>query len=352
MIPRNLSENQCENSSEPQSKTKSKTLTGNHFTNPIKLLEQLNLSPEQMLFSPEAVQDFPFKVPKAYVDKIQSGNPKDPLLLQIFPVQQELESKHGFSNDPLAEADSLFQPGLLQKYDGRALLLVTPACIINCRYCFRRHYPYDDKGHFWKQITNNIQLINQDDSINEVILSGGDPLSLSDERLAKLFNMLEAIPHLKRIRIHSRFPIVEPERINDKLIEILASSHLQIIMVLHINHAQEIGPDNQARIEKLRNKKIILLNQSVLLKGINDNVETLKQLSETLIENHIIPYYLHLLDRVQGSAHFEVSDEEATQIHQQLRTVLSGYMLPQLVREIAGEKSKLPIYEELTHLQS
>ncbi len=349
MIPRNLSENQCQNHSEKptesQNQTKSKVQVGTHFTDPVNLLEQLDLSPEQMQFSPQANQDFQFKVPKAYVDKIQKGNPKDPLLLQIFPVQQELEYKQGYSRDPLAEAQSLFQPGLLQKYDGRALLLVTPACTINCRYCFRRHYPYDDKGHFWTQINNNIQLINQDDSINEVILSGGDPLSLSNERLAALFHSLEAIPHLKRIRIHSRFPVVEPNRIDDEFLEILASSHLQIIMVLHINHTQEIGTDSKVSLEKLHNQKTILLNQSVLLRGVNDDVDILRQLSEILIENHIIPYYLHMLDRVQGSAHFEVSDEDAVQIHQQLRGVLSGYMLPQLVREIAGEKSKFPIYE-------
>ena len=323
-----------------------------HITSPIELLERLNLTSEQMFFSPEAMQEFHFKVPQAYADKIQAGDPEDPLLLQILPVKHELESVPGYTKDPLAEADSLFQPGLLQKYDGRALLLVTPVCAINCRYCFRRHYPYDDKGHFWRQIKNNIQLIKQDTSISEVILSGGDPLSLSDTRFAELITLLESVSHLKRIRIHSRFPIAEPERINDSLVNILADSRFQIIMVLHINHAQEIGPDNQASIEKLRNQRVILLNQSVLLKGINDNVSTLKQLSEILLENHIIPYYLHMLDPVQGSAHFEVSDKDAIQIHQQLRTVLSGYMLPRLVRETAGEKSKLPVYAESACLQT
>ena len=318
-----------------------------YLTNPLELLEYLELTPMQMSFSSEAAQVFHFKVPMAYVDKIQAGNPNDPLLLQIFPVKQELKSVPGYKKDPLAEADSLFQPGLLQKYDGRALLLATPGCAINCRYCFRRHYPYNDKGHFWKQIKTNIQLIKQDSSISEVILSGGDPLSLSDARLAELITLLDSVPHLKRIRIHTRFPVVEPGRINKQFLSILSASQLQIIMVLHINHAQEIGADSKACIAKLRNQQILLLNQSVLLKGVNDNVETLQQLSEMLIEQQIIPYYLHMLDHVQGSAHFEVSESEAIKIHQQLRAKLSGYMLPRLVREVAGEKSKLPVYEEL-----
>lgn len=326
----------------PRKQTGNQTKT--YITDPLKLLKRLNLTPQQMLFSPEAVQEFRFKVPEAYVDKIQAGNPEDPLLLQIFPVQQELKSAPGYVKDPLAETDSLFQPGLLQKYDGRALLLVTPGCAINCRYCFRRHYPYGDNAHLWDQIKQNIQKIKLDSSISEVILSGGDPLSLSDIRFAELFIMLNSISHLKRIRIHSRFPVVEPKRISDKFLNILANSRFQIIMVLHINHARELGSDSQASIEKLCNQQVILLNQSVLLKGVNDNVETLTQLSETLIKHHIIPYYLHMLDRVQGSAHFEVSDTNAIKIHQQLRAALPGYMLPRLVREVAGESSKLPVY--------
>ncbi len=345
MIPRKPSRNQ----SRSQSRSQSEKQTKAYFTDPMALLERLNLTPKEMFFSPEAVEEFRFKVPKAYVNKIQPGKPNDPLLLQVFPVQQELESVPGYIKDPLAEADSLYQPGLLQKYDGRALLLVTPGCAINCRYCFRRHFsyanksPYDDKGHLWEQLKKNIQLIKQDSTLTEIILSGGDPLSLSDARFAELITLLESVPHLKRLRIHSRFPIVEPERISDELLDILLNSRFQIIMVLHINHAQEIGPDSKAGIEKLRKKQIILLNQSVLLKGVNDNVGILTQLSEKLIENHIIPYYLHMLDHVQGSAHFEVSDSDAIQIHQQLRAVLPGYMLPRLVREVAGEKSKLPV---------
>ncbi|MCP3851380.1 MAG: EF-P beta-lysylation protein EpmB [Gammaproteobacteria bacterium] len=316
-----------------------------HFTDPLELLKQLDLTPEQVSFSKEASHDFHFKVPKAYAKKIKIGEPNDPLLQQIFPVQHESKQTPGFSKDPLAESDSVFQPGLLQKYDGRALLLVTPSCTINCRYCFRRHYPYHDKGHFQEQIKSNLRLIEQDHSITEVILSGGDPLSLSNARLTTLFKMLEAIPHLRRIRIHTRFPIAEPKRINNKLLELFSNTKKQLIMVLHINHAQEIGSDNQNILKKLHHQSIILLNQSVLLKGVNDNAEILQQLSESLIDNHIIPYYLHMLDKVQGSAHFEVTEQDALSIHHQLRDILPGYLLPRLVREVAGGKSKLPLEE-------
>jgi len=318
--------------------------TRNYFTDPLELLEKLNLTPQQMSFSPAAAAQFRFKVPAAYVDKIQPNTPDDPLLLQIFPTQEELDNRPGYQQDPLDEADSLSHPGLLQKYQGRALLLVTPSCAINCRYCFRRHYPYDDKGHLWGYIEQNIQLLKQDPSVNEVILSGGDPLSLSDDKISKLLTKLESMPHLKRVRIHTRFPVVEPERVTTRLLERLSNSHLAIIMVLHINHAREIAADNQLAIEKLVNQRIRLFNQSVLLKGVNDSVETLAELSETLVEHHIVPYYLHMLDKVQGSAHFEISESDSIALFQQLRTQLPGYMLPRLVREIPGEKSKLPVF--------
>ncbi len=327
MIPRNPTGNQ----------------TPKYFTDPLELLERLNLTPQQMFFSPQAAQQFRFKVPASFVNKIQLNTPDDPLLRQIFPVQQELADQPGYQTDPLGEADSLSQPGLLQKYQGRALLLVTPGCAINCRYCFRRHYPYDDKGHLWGQITHNIQLLKQDPSISEVILSGGDPLSLSDDKLDELMLMLESIPHLQRVRIHTRFPVVEPERITAQLLSTLNRKKLRIIMVLHINHAREIGTDNQLAIARLQQQKITLLNQSVLLKGVNDTLETLVQLSEVLIEHHIIPYYLHMLDKVQGSAHFEISEKKAVILYQQLRSRLPGYLLPRLVREIPGADSKLPV---------
>ncbi len=295
-----------------------------------------------MSFSEKAVQDFRFKVPAAFAAKIQRGNPDDPLLRQIFPVVQETHLTPGYDIDPLNEASACTQPGLLQKYNSRALLLVTSSCAINCRYCFRRHYPYEDKGNNEEQIRQNIDTIAQDDSITEVILSGGDPLSLSDKRLARIISQLNTIPHLKRLRLHSRFPVVEPQRISSEFLKVLAFSRAQIIIVLHINHAHEIGADNRGKIAQLRQQNIILLNQSVLLKGVNDTIESLESLSNILIDNHIIPYYLHILDKVQGCAHFEVSEQSARILYQQLRARLPGYMLPRLVIEVAGETSKKP----------
>jgi len=317
--------------------------TRKYFTDPLELLEHLNLTPDQLPFSAMAMKQFRFKVPVSYAQKIQPGVPDDPLLLQVFPLIDELNQAPDYLADPLSEADYLSQPGLLQKYHGRALLLVTPNCAINCRYCFRRHYPYDDKGHLWGQIEKNIQLLQQDPSVSEVILSGGDPLSLSDDKFAQLLDKLEMIPHLKRIRIHSRYPIVEPERITSELLDSLKNSRLHPVLVLHINHAREIGKNNHSSLEQLHAHHITLLNQSVLLKGVNDSVKALVQLSEALIEHNILPYYLHMLDQVQGSAHFEVDEQEAVLIYQQLRSSLPGYMLPRLVREVPGKPSKAPV---------
>ncbi len=327
MIPRNSVRNQPEK----------------YFTNPARLLKYLGLSIEQMPFSVPAMHSFHFKVPRSFADKIEYNNPADPLLLQIFPLQEELQSSPGYRQDPLEEARYLSQPGLLQKYHGRVLLVVTPSCAIHCRYCFRRHYPYQDKGHIASQLTNNLQQIQQDRTIEEVILSGGDPLSLSDSKLSVLFNELQSIKHLKRIRIHSRYPVVEPERISKPLLNILKQSRLQVIMVLHINHASEIAADNQDVFSQLLQHRVLLFNQSVLLKGVNDSVSVLRNLSEILIKHHIIPYYLHMLDRVQGSAHFEVSDEAAMKLFSQLRAQLPGYMLPRLVRELPEEPAKMPL---------
>ncbi len=315
-----------------------------NFTDPIQLLQYLELKREQSPFSESAMESFRFKVPVAFAQKMQPGKADDPLLLQVFPAPEELNDHNDYQNDPLAEARFLSQPGLLQKYHGRALLLVTPSCAIHCRYCFRRHYPYDDKGHSQTQLDNNLRLIEHDTSISEVILSGGDPLSLSDTRLKRLFEQLQAIKHLQRIRIHSRYPVVEPERVTTALLNTLKQSRLQVMMVLHINHAHEIGADNQQVFHQLLNNNILLFNQSVLLKGVNDSPEALAELSEILIQHHIIPYYLHMLDKVHGSAYFEISEHAALDIYKQLRSLLPGYMLPRLVREIPDASAKMPLY--------
>lgn len=314
------------------------------FTDPLKLLNYLNLTPEQVGFSADASKLFQFKVPFSYAQNIKPGDPDDPLLRQVLPFKGELQQHPDFNHDPLDENSSLCQPGLLKKFQGRVLLLITPGCAINCRYCFRRHYPYDDKGHSWTQIRKNIALIARDSSIREVILSGGDPLSLSDRKIAQLLMMLESLPQLKRIRFHSRYPVAAPERITPELLELTSHAALKIIMVLHINHPGEIGKTSQQAISSLHESGIPLYNQSVLLKGVNDNLEVLTQLSETLFEHAIQPYYLHLLDKISGSVHFNIDEQRALQLYRQLRAELPGYMVPTLVREIAGEKNKIPLF--------
>ncbi len=314
------------------------------FTEPLELLQYLNLTPEQVELSSSASQQFKFKVPFSYVQNIKHGDPYDPLLRQVLPVKGELKQAPGFTQDPLDENNSQCQPGMLKKYHGRVLLLTTPGCVINCRYCFRRHYPYSEKGHVWSQICDNIALIKQDLSIQEVILSGGDPLSLSDTKLVQLLSMLESIPQLKRIRIHTRYPIAAPERVTPVMLQRFAQSSLKIIMVLHINHPDEIGQAARAAIYALQQTRVPLYNQSVLLKGVNDTLDVLTKLNETLFEHGIQAYYLHLLDRISGTVHFDLDEKYALRLYRQLRAALPGYMVPTLVREIAGEQNKIPFY--------
>lgn len=314
------------------------------FTDPLELLQYLNLTPEQVELSFSANQQFKFKVPFSYVQNIKHGDPDDPLLRQVLPVKGELIQAPDFTHDPLDENNSQCQAGMLKKYHGRVLLLTTPGCAINCRYCFRRHYSYSDKGHVWSRICDNIALIKQDLSIQEVILSGGDPLSLSDTKLAQLLSMLESVPQLKRIRIHTRYPIAAPERVTTDLRKIFMQSSLKIILVLHINHPDEIGKAAQASIFALQQTRTPLYNQSVLLKGVNDNLDVLTKLSETLFEHGIQAYYLHLLDKISGAVHFDLDEKDALHLYRQLRATLPGYMLPTLVREIAGEQNKIPFF--------
>ena len=281
-------------------------------------------------------------MPFSYVQNIEPGKPNDPLLLQILPVNDELQKDSRFTCDPLEEHNNVCQPGMLKKYSGRVLLLTTPGCAINCRYCFRRHYPYADKGHIWSQISKNLDLIAQDPSISEVILSGGDPLSLGDQKLALLLSKLETIPQLKRIRIHTRYPVAAPDRITPGLLRLIRDSTLKMILVLHINHSRELGTPAQKAVSALGQTGIRLYNQSVLLKGVNDSLEVLTHLSETLFDLGIQPYYLHLLDKISGTVHFDLDEQQALQLYRQLRATLPGYMVPNLVREIPGEKNKIP----------
>jgi EF-P beta-lysylation protein EpmB len=310
------------------------------FNNIDDLCHYLNLSLNDLPASVAAAESFPLRVPLSFAASMQKGNPHDPLLRQVLPVKDELFAYPGFSNDPVGDLPSATQTGVLHKYHGRVLFINTGSCAINCRYCFRRNFPYSDL-QLGKQNENaGIQYIQGNPDISEVILSGGDPLLLSDARLAKLLAQLSAIKHLKRIRIHTRLPIVLPARITDELIDTLAQSSKQIVIVLHCNHANEINPRVIAACKLLANKSITLFNQSVLLKGINDNVAALCELSEQLFRHGIIPYYLHLLDKATGTGHFEVSEAAAIALVKEIQAILPGYLVPKLVKEQAGAMSK------------
>ena len=272
---------------------------------------------------------------------MRKGDRHDPLLLQVLPVAAERQVAAGFSADPLAEAAALAAPGLVQKYAGRALVLATGACAINCRYCFRRDFPYAESGATRAGVEAAVDAVAADPTIHEVILSGGDPLLLDDERLGRLVERIEAIPHVRRLRIHSRLPIVLPTRVTESLTAILAATRLATVMVVHANHPAELDAAVAAALARLAAARVILLNQAVLLAGVNDSVAVLATLSERLVEIGVLPYYLHLLDRVQGTAHFEVSEDAAKCLHEALRARLPGYAVPRLAREVPGEPAKV-----------
>ncbi|MCS2160277.1 EF-P beta-lysylation protein EpmB [Scandinavium sp. H11S7] len=313
------------------------------ITDPDELLRLLNVdADENLLAGREAKRLFPLRVPRAFVARMEKGNPNDPLLLQVLTSQLEFATTPGFSTDPLEEQHSVV-PGLLHKYRNRALLLVKGGCAVNCRYCFRRHFPYADNQGNKRNWQVALDYIAAHPELDEIIFSGGDPLMAKDHELTWLLDALEAIPHLKRLRIHSRLPIVIPARITDGLAERFARSSLQILLVNHINHAQEIDDEFRQAMRKLKLAGVTLLNQSVLLRDVNNNARTLAELSNALFDAGIMPYYLHVLDKVQGAAHFLVSDEEARAIMRELLTLVSGYMVPKLAREIGGEPSKTPL---------
>lgn len=310
------------------------------FTAIEDLCRYLQLSPADLPVSATAAKGFPLRVPLSFAACMEKGNPHDPLLRQVLPVKDEMSVYQGFSNDPVGDIPAAARSGVLHKYHGRVLLINTGSCAINCRYCFRRNFPYADLQLSKQKETAAIQYIEDDASISEVILSGGDPLLLNDSRLSQLIERLNGITHLKRIRIHSRLPIVLPARISDELIGTLRKSPKQIVIVVHCNHANEINDRVIAACNALKNSGITLLNQSVLLKGVNDNAETLCELSEQLFSHGIIPYYLHLLDKATGTGHFEVSEAEALALIQQVQAALPGYLVPKLVKEQAGGISK------------
>jgi len=283
---------------------------------------------------------FPVFAPLSYVNRMRPGDPHDPLLRQVLPIAEESLTADGFSDDPVRDQAAELQPGLLQKYAGRALLVTTGACAVHCRYCFRRHFPYGDGPHSISQWESAIAQIADDPAIDEVILSGGDPLTLVDSQLATLSERLASIPHLRRLRIHTRLPIVIPQRVTSALVHWLRASRLVPIVVIHANHAAELDASVAEALEQLTRANVMLLNQTVLLRGVNDSLAALSDLSRRLIELRVVPYYLHQLDRVNGAAHFEVPVQRGRELMGQLRDSLPGYAVPTYVQEIAGRASK------------
>ncbi|MDG1640908.1 EF-P beta-lysylation protein EpmB [Klebsiella huaxiensis] len=312
-------------------------------TNPDELLHLLNVDADaNLLAGRDAKRLFALRVPRAFIARMEPGNPNDPLLRQVLTSQEEFITAPGFSTDPLEEQHSVV-PGLLHKYSNRALLLVKGGCAVNCRYCFRRHFPYAENQGNKRNWQTALEYIAAHPELDEIIFSGGDPLMAKDHELDWLFTQLEAISHIKRLRIHSRLPIVIPARITDALVARISTSSLQVLLVNHINHANEIDAEFHAAMKRLRMAGVTLLNQSVLLRGVNDNAQTLADLSNALFDAGVMPYYLHVLDKVQGAAHFMVSDDKARSIIRELLTLVSGYLVPKLAREIGGEPSKTPL---------
>ncbi|MBK0063111.1 MULTISPECIES: EF-P beta-lysylation protein EpmB [unclassified Acinetobacter] len=312
---------------------------------PLELLNVLQLSKEQLLSGAIlASKDFKLRVPRAFVEKMQLGNPLDPLLLQILPHHLELKEHPEFVSDPLREEAANQLPGVLHKYSSRFLLTLTGACAVHCRYCFRRHFPYQEnlpKNEDWLNIKNYIE---SHPAIHEVILSGGDPLTLSNRKLQLWLERIESLPQIKILRIHSRVPIVIPNRVDEELISLLKNSRLRIIVVVHSNHASELDEYTCNKLAALSFEQITVLNQAVLLKGVNDNAQTLIDLSHRLFEARVMPYYLHVLDKVKGAQHFDVVSSKIDHIYQEVLANLPGYLVPKLVREIAGEKNKTPLF--------
>ena len=311
----------------------------NAVKNPVQLLQLLDITPESVNLSELARKNFPMLVPMPFVKKMKKGDVLDPLLQQVLPIGNEDKLVDGYSLDPLGEHKNGIQ-GLLHKYKSRVLLILKTGCAVNCRYCFRRHFPYQDNNLNKQQFTEIINYIKQHPEVNEVILSGGDPLMSKDEFLQFIVAELDKLPQLKRLRLHTRLPVVIPQRITEQLCRLLKSSRLKVIFVVHINHANEIDDALKEAMNKLHKVGIQLLNQSVLLKGINDSSQALVALSEALSEANILPYYLFLLDKVQGAQHFDLTTEKAQSLIKQITAELPGYLVPKLSREIAGEKSK------------
>lgn len=313
------------------------------INDPAELCRLLDLDPALVPGASQAAQGFALRVPRGFVGRMKRGDPRDPLLLQVLPLAAELQQVGGFSLDPVGDMASRAGAGILHKYHGRALLVATGACAVHCRYCFRRHFPYAEESALADGWRDAVEHLRADPSISEIILSGGDPLSLSDRRLKQLTDALQSVPHIRRLRIHTRYPVVLPERVDDGLLQWLSGLPLQKVVVIHANHANELDQSVAAACRDLTGAGATLLNQAVLLAGVNDSVPALAELSEALFAIGVLPYYLHLLDRVQGAAHFEIDESTALRLHEALMQRLPGYLVPKLVREVPGAASKTPV---------
>ena len=310
-----------------------------------RLLATLDLRPEDVGYTPQACADFPLKVPLAFARRMRMGDPQDPLLLQVLARKEELLVTGGFNRDPVGETGGANPAkGIIHKYHGRALLIVSSGCAVNCRYCFRRHFPYSDNQNSRDEWREALAYIAQDPGISEVILSGGDPLVATDAYLAELVALIAAIPHVRRLLIHSRLPVVIPDRVTAGLLDAVCHERLQTIMVVHCNHANEIDETVLAAMDRLRRGGMHLLNQAVLLAGVNDSAPALVELSERLFAAGVLPYYLHLLDKVAGAAHFDVPQQRAIELMAAIAKRLPGYLVPKLVRELPGEASKTRLW--------
>ena len=310
---------------------------------PAELLDLLELDARWLEPARRAATSFPLRVPRGFLARMRKGDPHDPLLRQVLPLGEELLEVPGYSRDPVGDMPSIAAKGLLHKYQGRVLLIATGACGVHCRYCFRRHFPYADetaRSDDWREA---LDYLRGETGVNEVILSGGDPLTLSDERLAAFAKALEGIAHIKRLRLHTRQPVVLPSRVDDALLAWLGACMLQKVVVLHMNHAREMDPALKQACARLTSAGVTMLNQSVLLKGVNDSAAALAELSEALADAGVLPYYLSLLDPVAGAAHFDVPEPRALEIMAELRARLPGYLVPKLVREVPGAPAKMPV---------
>jgi L-lysine 2,3-aminomutase len=319
-----------------------KQLLSTAFRNSRDLLEFCEIDSAGSVFA--ADYGFPLRVTRYYASLIEKGNASDPLLLQVLPDQRERDQASGYSTDPVGDQAAMVVPGLIHKYPKRVLLTLTSACAIHCRYCFRRHFPYSDAVVDYSLTGPIMRYLQQHSEIEEVILSGGDPLIMGDEAISRLINHLNHFKNIRLLRIHSRLMSVLPERITPELLQVLQEFQGQVVWVSHINHPHEISTKNQLAFQRIRQQSQALFNQSVLLKGVNDDVETLSALSYRLFESAITPYYLHRLDKVQGSQHFALSEPDSCQLYRDLRHELPGYLLPRLVDEIAGQLSKTAVH--------